>query len=260
VLQERSPSTRRFGFNRYKALTFDCYGTLIDWETGITDWVHARQTEIAVPDDLVLNTFALMGAKHQNIRPTLLYPEVLSRTWHDIESTLGWEPNPEHAELFASSAGNWLPFTDTIGSLRYLARFYKLGILSNVDNASLKGTMTRLEVPFDLTVTAEDVGSYKPNIAHFETALTRFADRGIARNEVLHVAQSKHHDVKPCRDLDLTCVWVDRRKSKKGSGANLVSNAEPNLTVVSLAELVKLHEAEATRDGCYAGNKGSFAC
>jgi len=232
------------GFNRYKALTFDCYGTLIDWETGITDWVRVRQMDTDVPDELILSAFAMMQAKHQQVRPVLLYPEVLRRTWRDIEATFGWESKPEHAESFADSVGNWSPFADTIGSLQYLARFYKLGILSNIDNASLKRTMTRLAVPFDLTVTAEDVGSYKPDVAHFETALARLAAHGIARNEVLHVAQSKHHDVKTGRDLGLPCVWVNRRNSKKGSGATLAGNAEPNLTVTSLAELVKLHEAQ----------------
>jgi 2-haloacid dehalogenase len=231
-------------FNRYKALTFDCYGTLIDWETGITDWVRAQQMETSVPEGLILSAFALLQAQHEQVRPAPLYSEVLRRTWRDIEATFGWESNPAHAESFAGSVGNWLPFADTIESLRYFARFYKLGILSNVDNASLRRTITRLEVPFDLIVTAEDVGAYKPDVAHFETALARLAHQGIARNEILHVAASKHHDVKPGRDLSLTCVWVDRRNGKKGSGATLISNAEPNLTVTSLAELVKLHEAQ----------------
>jgi 2-haloacid dehalogenase len=232
-------------FAKYKAVTFDCYGTLIDWETGITDvvrpWLAAAGSPI--PVDLVITSFALMQAKHQQTRPALLYSELLRRTWHDIEETFGWDHDRRHANAFADAVGSWPPFTDTVDSLKYLARFYKLAILSNVDNASLAKTLRILQAPFALTVTAEDVGSYKPAAPHFEAAMTTLAQIGIQRAEILHVAQSKHHDINPGRQLGLTTVWVNRRAGRKGSGATLAAEAVPDLTVTSLAELVAAHRA-----------------
>jgi 2-haloacid dehalogenase/putative hydrolase of the HAD superfamily len=234
-------------FDRFKVLTFDCYGTLIDWETGIEDVVRPwiAQMGAAVPLDLVVSSFAIHQAKHQQVRPALLYTEVMARAWRDIEGTFGWEPNADRAAAFATAAGDWPPFADTVASLRYLSQFYKLAILSNVDNASLKRTLRLLEVPFTLTVTAEDVGSYKPGLPHFNRAFEELGRQGFAKDEILHVAQSKHHDIAPGRQLGLTTVWVNRRHDRKGSGATLATEAEPHLTVTSLAELVALHKSRS---------------
>jgi 2-haloacid dehalogenase/putative hydrolase of the HAD superfamily len=234
-------------FDRFRVLTFDCYGTLIDWETGIAELVRPwiAQMDGAIPVDLVMTSFAVHQAKHQQVRPALLYPKVMARAWRDIEGTFGWDENADHAEAFAASAGDWPPFADTVESLRYLSRFYKLAILSNVDNASLKRTFRLLEVPFTLTVTAEDVGSYKPGLPHFQRAFDELGRLGFAKDEILHVAQSKHHDVVPGRQLGLTTVWVNRRHDRKGSGATLATEAEPHLTVTSLAELVALHKSRS---------------
>jgi 2-haloacid dehalogenase len=230
-------------FSRYKALTFDCYGTLIDWETGIARLVEPwlERAVPRVPADLVVSAFALMQAKHQQPRPALLYPDVLRRTWRDIESTFGWDADPGRAEAFAASVGDWPPFADTVEALRHLQRSYRLVILSNVDNASLARTLKRLEVPFAFTVTAEDVGSYKPGRPHFERGFARLAEMGIGRHEILHVAQSKHHDIAPANKLGLDSVWVNRRHDRKGTGATLAADAEPMLAVRSLAELAALH-------------------
>lgn len=234
-------------FEKYKVVTFDCYGTLIDWETGITNLVRPWLAEMnsPVPMDLVITSFALHQAKHQQTRPTLLYPEVLARVWRDIEGTFGWAENSEHARTFAASVPGWPTFTDTVESLSYLSRFYKLVILSNVDNASLEGTLRLLKVPFEMTVTAEDVQSYKPGLPHFERAFQGLGAKGFSRDDILHVAQSKHHDVKPGRELGLTTVWVNRRHDRSGSGATLATEAEPHLTVTSLAELVALHKGQS---------------
>lgn len=232
-------------FEHFKAITFDCYGTLIDWDTGISElvspWLRAMGTQL--PPDLVLSSFALMQARQQQTRPALPYPEVLRRSWRGIEEQFGWEENPARAAAFARSVPYWPPFSDTIESLRYLARTYKLGILSNVDNASLAGTLKLIDVPFAFTVTAEDVGSYKPGLAHFEAAFRRLAEAGVRKDEILHVAQSQHHDIIPGRELGLATVWVNRRYGKKGTGATLAATAKPTLTVNSLAELVTLHKA-----------------
>ncbi len=233
-------------FSKYRVLTFDCYGTLIDWETGITEVVRPWLAELdpRLPPDLLLTSFALMQAKFQQIRPVLLYADVMRRTWCDIEGTFGWQTDPAHANAFAESVGTWPPFPDTVESLRYLERFYRLAILSNVDNSSLGKTLKLLQVPFALTVTAEDAETYKPSLALFNKAIAMLDDMGISRNEILHVAQSKHHDINPGRELGLTTVWVNRRQGQKGSGATLATEAEPHLTVMSLEELVELHQAQ----------------
>ena len=223
-------------FSRVKLMTFDCYGTLIDWETGIVDLVRPW-LPAGLPPDLVLSAFALMQAKHQQVRPALLYPELLRRTWRDIEGQFGWPEDATRAAAFAAGVGDWPPFSDTIAALRTFATRAKLAILSNVDNASLTRTLVRLEVPFAFTVTAEDVGSYKPGAPHFAAMLSAAAARGIARDEILHVAQSKHHDIAPGNALGLRTVWVNRRHGKPGSGATLATDAAPDLTVTSLAEL-----------------------
>ena len=233
-------------FSRYRVLTFDCYGTLIDWESGITELVQPWLAKLdpQLPPRLLLSSFALMQAKFQQVQPVLLYPDVLRRTWGDIEGTFGWPVDPAHADAFAQSVESWPPFADTVDSLRYFERHYRLAILSNVDNASLDKTLNLLQVPFTLTVTAEDAGTYKPSLALFNQAIAMLDDMGISRNEILHIGQSKHHDVNPGRQLGLTTVWVDRRHDQKGSGATLATEAEPHLTVTSLAELVALHKAQ----------------
>jgi 2-haloacid dehalogenase len=171
---------------------------------------------------------------------------VLRRAWRDIEEQFGWDENPERAETFAHSVGSWKPFPDTVESLRYLSGCYQLGILSNVDNASILSTLKLLDVPFSTIVTAEDVKSYKPGLPHFEEAIKRFAASGIQKSEILHVAQSKHHDMIPGRQFGLTTVWVNRRHGKKGTGATLAATAEPDLTVNSLAELVTIHNSQSS--------------
>lgn len=232
-------------FSKYKLLTFDCYGTLIDWDTSISNIVQPWLIEMKsqVPPDLVVSTFALMQAKHQQTRPTLLYPEVLRHSWRDIEEQFGWDENLARADEFARSVPSWRPFADTIESLQYLSRHFALGILSNVDNASLSGTLRALEVPFLFTVTAEDVASYKPGEPHFDAAFQEAARHGIDKSEILHTAQSKHHDIAPGNRLGLTTIWVNRRHGKKGTGATLAATANPSLTVNSLAELVDLHRS-----------------
>lgn len=233
-------------FSKYRVLTFDCYGTLIDWERGITELVQPWLAKLdpQLPPRLLLSSFALMQAKFQQVQPVLLYPDVLRRTWGDIEGTFGWPVDPTHADAFAQSVGSWPPFADTVDSLRYFERHYRLAILSNVDNASLHKTLNLLQVPFTLTVTAQDARTYKPSLALFNQAIAMLDDMGIGRDEILHIGQSKHHDVNPGRQLGLTTVWVDRRHDRQGSGATLLTEAEPHLTVTSLAELVALHKAQ----------------
>ena len=223
-----------------RVITFDCYGTLIDWETGIIarvrPWLDAAGRQ-DIPDDLVLSAFALHQARHQQPRPALGYQEVLARSWADIQATFGLPEDPAQARAFAESCGDWPAFPDTVAALRRLAGRFALVILSNVDDASLARSLRTLEVPFLLTVTAERVGSYKPGLAHFETAVAELAARGFPRESILHAAQSRHHDVEPAAKLGLPTVWVDRRRGKRGTGATIANTAVPFAVVTSLAEL-----------------------
>lgn len=223
-----------------RVLTFDCYGTLIDWETGILDLVRpwlAAAGRADVPDDLVLTAFALHQARHQQPRPALLYPDVLSRTWGDVQATFGLPDDAAQRAAFAASAGDWPPFPDTVAALRRLASRHALAILSNVDEASLARSLRLLEVPFALTVTAERVGSYKPGAPHFEAAIAELAARGYPKASILHVAQSRHHDVDPASRFGIPTVWVDRRHGKRGTGATIANAAVPLARVPSLAAL-----------------------
>jgi len=221
-----------------RILTFDCYGTLIDWETGILALVRpwlAVAGRSDIPDDLLLSAFALHQARHQQTRPTLLYPEVLSRTWGDVAATFGLPDSPDQCAAFAASAGDWPPFPDTVAALRRLFGRFALAILSNVDEASLLRSLRLLEVPFLLTVTAERVGSYKPAAPHFETAIAELAARGYPKESILHVAQSRHHDVDPASRFGIPTVWVDRRHGKRGTGATIANTAVPIARVPSMA-------------------------
>ena len=176
-----------------RVLTFDCYGTLIDWETGMLNRVRLWFQDAGradVPDDLVLTAFALHQARHQQPRPAALYPDVLRLTWRDMAATFGLPIDEDHERLFAESCGDWPPFPDTIAALEQLSSRFALVTLSNVDNASLARSLRRLLAPFLLTVTAEDVGSYKPGLAHFETALKRLSEEGYSPESILHVAKA----------------------------------------------------------------------
>lgn len=223
-----------------RVLTFDCYGTLIDWERGITEltrpWlIEAGRGEI--PPDLVLVAFALHQARHQQPRPALPYREVLARTWADVQASFGLPEDAGQCGAFAQSCGDWPPFADTVDALRRLSARFSLGILSNVDEASLARSLRLLEVPFVLTLTAERVGSYKPGLPHFESAVAALEARGFPKASILHVAQSRHHDVEPAARLGMPTVWVDRRHGKRGIGATIANTAEPLARVPSLAAL-----------------------
>lgn len=232
-------------FNRYKILTFDCYGTLIDWEKPISTRFRAALDRVCptVSDDLILIAFANYQARHQATIPFLDYPDVLRRAYRDVLNGFGLNASPRDADTFADSVGEWPPFTDTLAALSYLGRHFRLGILSNVDNASMQRTLQKLEAPMELVVTAEDVSSYKPAFPHFERAIRHLYERGFSRHEILHVAQSKRHDHEPAARLGLASMWVNRQHARDGVGLVLPAQVAPTHSVNSLAELVDLHRA-----------------
>jgi len=146
-------------------------------------------------------------------------------------------PTPEEITALPDSVQNWLPFPDTVAALQRLHQKYKLVILSNIDDALFAGSAKHLQVTFDDVITAEQIGSYKPAITNFKTMMQRV---GVPKEQILHVAQSIHHDIQPASSLGLSTVWVNRRHSQDGAGATPIAEAEASLTVPDLQTLAEM--------------------
>jgi 2-haloacid dehalogenase len=228
-------------FARFDALTFDCYGTLIDWERGIADALQAvcRRHGVERTEAELLALFAETEAPIQR-GPFRSYREVLDETMRQLAVRLDVPAGPDDVRALSSSLAAWPPFDDTVAALRSLARRYRLGILSNVDDDLFAGSAAQLGVAFDWVVTAQQVRSYKPARANFHFLLRRM---GLPWERVLHVAQSRFHDVAPARSLGLATVWVNRRAGRTGGGATPAADATPDLEVPDLATLARLAAA-----------------
>ena len=233
----------------FKVLTFDVYGTLIDWETGIIEAVRAwGEPHRLEPDESqILNAFSRRESAIQKTHPATLYPEVLRDVFVGLSAELGVSASAIELQIFGNSVMDWPAFPDSPDALAYLSKHYKLGVLSNIDRASFAHSRNRLGVDFDLVVTAEDVGSYKPNHAHFERALRELANKGYERDQILHVAQSLFHDHVPAKALGLRTVWINRRAGREGWGATPPPPSEvtPDWEVPSMAAFVELHKQAA---------------
>jgi 2-haloacid dehalogenase len=216
--------------DRFDVLTFDCYGTLIDWETGITAALRSVASW-PVTDDELLERFAVHEAEAER-GEYRSYREVLASAALGVARDAGVDLTEEAAVAFGDSVGDWPAFPDSPDALRRLAERYRLGVVTNCDEALFAASNRRLGVRFDWVVTAERVRSYKPNPRHFEVAL---AEIGLPRDRVLHVAQSLFHDHVPARRLGLSTVWIDRRAGREGSGATPSAEAEPDATYPSMA-------------------------
>ena len=225
----------------FRAFTFDCYGTLIDWEQGILRALRALPG-IDADDEALLAAFARHEHAIQEENPAMLYPGVLSCVCKALAADIGRAATDEEAAAFGASIADWPPFPDTVDALAYLKQHGLLMVLSNVDRASFSHSARRLGDPFHAVVTAEDVGSYKPAPAHFERAKTLLTDDGIAPGEVLHVAQSLFHDVVPGRAAGFSTCWIDRRAGRPG-GATPPVDVEPDITFHDLASLTTWHRA-----------------
>jgi len=208
-------------WRRYRALTFDCYGTLIDWETGLLATLRpwAARHGLALGDEALLAAFGEVESRIQREAPRTPYPEVLRASQHALAERLGVAQEQDTADRVAQSVRDWPPFPDSPAALAYVKQHYKLVIVSNVDRASFAHSNRKLGVEFDAIVTAQDVGSYKPAPAHFHEAFKRLDALGVPRAEILHVAQSLFHDHVPAKGLGITTVWINRRAGKKGWGA-----------------------------------------
>ena len=227
-----------------KALTFDCYGTLIDWERGIGDILHpwAQRHNLSVSAEELLAAFAEAESACEAATPSAVYPDILRAVHRRLADRFAVRPSREDVDALAQSVGDWPAFPDTPDALRELKKHYKLVIVSNVDRASFARTNLKLGVTFDAVVTAEEVGAYKPDHRMFERAFAVLREMGIDRTAILHVAQSLYHDHVPACQLGLTTCWVNRRQGKAGSGATPAADVdiEPDYMVAGLAELVTL--------------------
>jgi 2-haloacid dehalogenase len=225
-------------FDRFEVLTFDCYGTLIDWETGILAGLHRVLDPHGVPpdDEDLLERYARHEAKIE-AGPYLRYREVLARALQGVCGELGITPTHEEVAAFGGSVGEWPAFPDSPAALARLASRFRLAVITNCDDDLFAASNRRLGVTFDWIVTAEQVGSYKPSRRNFEVAFGRI---GVPRERILHVAQSLFHDHVPAKELGLTTAWVDRRHDRPGSGATPPANATPDLAVPDMATFARL--------------------
>jgi 2-haloacid dehalogenase len=230
----------------FDALTFDCYGTLIDWERGILAELRPWAAPTGLSDDAILEAFGAEESRCEAATPDKPYPAVLADVYRALGRRWGLKMNEVAPIAFGGSVGRWPAFPDSAEALAYLQRRFKLVILSNVDRSSFARSNAKLQVDFDLVLTAQDVGSYKPDRRNFERLLTELAGLGIAKDRILHVAQSLFHDVAPAKALGLSTVWVNRRKGRPGGGATppAAGDATPDLEVASMAELADRHRAE----------------
>ena len=210
----------------YDALTFDCYGTLIDWGSGIVNHLQPvlLERDAHVIDDFILEFFAEAEPAIQT--DGMLYADVLREVLRRLGSRLGFTPTDEVLDTFAASVADWPPFEDTVATLGRLGERFDLVVVSNVDNALFAGSTERLGVPFKHVVTAEDVGAYKPDRRMFDRAREVLGDA-----RVLHVAQSVYHDIAPATALGLPTVWIRRARN-----AARAVDATPTWTFDSLAE------------------------
>lgn len=207
----------------FRALSFDCYGTLIDWETGIADalrpWTRAHSLD--VDEEQLLAAYGRHESRLEAQTPDALYPDIVARTMIALGDDFGVPVAGAAAAQFAASVPCWPAFPDTQEALASLAEHHELIILSNIDRESFRGSNKRLGVSFTDIITAQDVGSYKPSPRNFEVLIARAAQRGITRGELLHVAQSLFHDHQPAQAAGISTVWINRRQDRPGWGASV---------------------------------------
>ncbi|PYX97691.1 MAG: haloacid dehalogenase type II [Acidobacteria bacterium] len=225
-------------FHRFQALTFDCYGTMIDWEKGI----FSALRPILEAHGKTIDDFALLKlyselelkAEQGEFRK---YREVLQSVVAGFGEQLGFKPSEEEIRSLPGSLPQWPPFPDTVAALKRLQPRYKLAVISNIDDDLFAGSEPKLQAQFDHVITAEQARSYKPSHNNFRLALKRL---GLAPDHVLHVGQSLYHDVTPAKSLGIATVWVNRPSPRPGTGAARTADGKPDLEVSDLATLADI--------------------
>src|SRR6516164_5452452 len=222
---------------QFEWLSFDCYGTLINWEAGILGYVQPvlQRKGCEVPGDEILNLYSEFEPRRQQ-PPYRTYREVLAGVARDLAGEFRVQLSDEEARGLADSIRNWEPFPDTIHALRRLKSRYKLAVLSNIDDDLFVLTAPKFGVAFDGLVTAQQVQSYKPSLRNFETLLERLQ---IDKRKLLHLAESLYHDVAPARSMGIATVWVNRRQGRPAAATRLIAE-QPDIEVATVGELADL--------------------
>lgn len=233
----------------FTTLTFDCYGTLIDWEGGIIaavrPWLASKG--LTKTGDEILEAFANAESTQQRETPDMLYPALLARTLERMAKAWGVSASADEAAAFGDSVKDWPAFPDAAAALARLKKHYRLVILSNVDRASFEHSKAKLGDVFDAIYTAQDVGSYKPNPRNFSYMLEKEAAAGIPAAKILHTAQSLFHDHVQAKRHGLTSAWIDRRLDSDGWGATMPPEAPvtPDFHFPTLEAMADEREEEA---------------
>lgn len=223
-------------FKSIEVITFDCYGTLIDWESGILNVLKPflEQYGVTTSNNEILEMYAQYESDLQKGK-YISYKKILQKIVLKIGMKHDFIPNPMEENAIADSIKTWEPFEDTVEALRTLKEHYKLAVISNIDDDLFADTAEKLEVELDWVITAQQVQEYKPSIRNFTYAFDKI---GVSREKILHVAQSLYHDIAPAKSLGLNTVWINRRKGKEGTGATPPQKAEPDIDLPDLRSLV----------------------
>jgi len=222
-------------FNRFEVFTFDCYGTLINWEDGILGCLRRilAAHDKNIDDATILQLYGDFEARaeHGEYRR---YREVLQSVVQQFGAQLGFTPTDEEFNSLPDSLPQWKPWPDTVTALREMKKLFRLAIVSNVDDDLFAATQPQLGVEFDHVITAQQANAYKPSLKIFELALSRV---GTPAHRILHIGQSLYHDVLPAQSLGLATVWVNRPSARASVGAVKSAVGRPDLQISSLAEL-----------------------
>lgn len=232
----------------FNVLTFDCYGTLIDWESGMIEGLKplTNKLKAELSRDAVLEAHANYESSQQVQTPAMRYHDILATVYKRLAEEWKVSISWDECLTYGESVKNWPAFPDSAEALRYLKEHYKLVILSNVDNKSFAASNAKLGVQFDATYTAQDIGGYKPADANFEYMLRNLKHLGSDKPHILHTAESMFHDHKPANRHGLSSCWIYRRHDKEGFGATMNPGEMPsyNFRFNSMAEMVKAHQQE----------------
>jgi len=233
----------------FTTLTFDCYGTLIDWESGMLQALRPlteRASRKLTTDD-IFEAHARHESAQQLQTPAMRYSELLAVVCKRIAEEWGIAVTWKECIAYGNSVKDWPAFPDTVEALKYLKKHFKLAILSNIDNESFSASAERLQVAFDAVYTAQEVGGYKPSDRNFDYMIQKLSGLGVEKGQILHTAQSLFHDHVPANKHGLASCWIDRRHDKDGSGATMNPGTMPHhdFRFTNMAEMARAHQSES---------------
>ncbi len=237
--------------NQFKALSFDCYGTLIDWESGMIAGLESLINRLETPlsRDEILQAHAHHESSQQAQTPAMRYSDLLGVVYKRLAEEWGLAVSHGECVAYGQSVKDWPAFEDSVEALQYLKQHYKLIILSNIDNKSFAASNERLQVEFDAIYSAEDIGSYKPSMRNFDYMSDKITGLGLENKDLLHTAESLFHDHVPANKHGLASCWIYRRHAQAGFGATMNPGEKPKIDFRfnSMAELVEAHQQVSVR-------------